>query len=243
MLKITIKKTYPAILSIFSVFMFSAQVFAAPAAQSQPANLAQKGVTLWALMVSGGVMVIFLGILSIIGTAFIIYHFKYIKLEKLVPQDFVENLLFLLEKKEYEKAVSVCKQQENLVSAIALKGLAKRSKGPAVIENAIQNEGKAQLEKLWQNLNYISDIAALAPLMGLLGTILGMIDAFHYFKAGSVHPGVLTQGLAKAMINTAFGLVVAVPCLAFYSYFRGRISRITSSAESAASEVSQLLVK
>lgn len=220
-----------------NIFLF----FAATTAPAS--NLTQKGITLWELLVSGGFMIVFLGILSIIGTALIIYHFKYIRLEKMVPQDFVENLFFLLEKKEFEKAVSVCKQQENIVSAIALKGLSKRSKGPAVVENAIQNEGKAQLEKLWQNLNYLSDVAALAPLMGLLGTILGMIDAFHYFKAGSVHPGVLTQGLAKAMINTAAGLVIAVPCLAFYSYFRGRISRITSSAEAAASEVSQLLAK
>ncbi len=225
------------------IYLAGALVLSSSFLLAAQTNLSQKGVTLWQLLVSGGVMVIFLGLLSIIGTAFIIYHFKYIKLEKLVPQDFVENLIFLLEKKEYEKAVSVCKQQENMVSTIALKGLSKRSKGPAVVENAIQNEGKAQLEKLWQNLNYISDIAALAPLMGLLGTILGMIDAFHYFKAGSVHPGVLTQGLAKAMVNTALGLVIAVPCLAFYSYFRGRISRITSSAETAASEISHLLIK
>src|SRR3989338_1910903 len=107
---------------------------------------------------------IFLGLLSVTAAAFIIYHFKYVKLNKLVPQDFVENLIFLLEKKEFEKAASVCKQQENMVSAIAAKGLSKRAKGHAIVENAVQNEGKAQLERLWQNLNYLGDIAALGPL-------------------------------------------------------------------------------
>ena len=82
-----------------------------------------------------------------------------------------------------------------------------------------------------------SDIALIAPLLGLLGTIFGMIDAFHYFKATSLHPSILTQGLAKAMINTAFGLVIAVPALGFYAYFRGRISYITSRAEAVASEL------
>lgn len=206
-------------------------------------SLAEKGVTLWQLISSGGVVMIFLGLLSVTATAFIIYHYKYVRLQKLAPPDFIENLVFLLEKKEFEKAVSVCKQQENIISAVALKGLAKRTKGPAVVESAIQYEGKAQLERLWQNLNYLGDIAAVAPLLGLLGTILGMIDAFHYFHAGSVHPGVLTQGLAKAMINTACGLVIAVPSLVFYSYFRGRISRITSQTEAAASEIAQLLAK
>ncbi|OGW83578.1 MAG: hypothetical protein A3C47_07310 [Omnitrophica bacterium RIFCSPHIGHO2_02_FULL_51_18] len=233
------QKSFPKKIFVFPILMLSIS-FAHPALAAPAAS---AGVTLWQLLVSGGVVMIFLGLLSVTAAAFIIYHFKYVKLNKLVPQDFVENLIFLLEKKEFQKAVSVCKQQKNIVSAIALKGLAAKPRGAAVAENAIQNEGKAQLERLWQNLNYLGDIAALAPLLGLLGTILGMIDAFHYFKAGSVHPGVLTQGLAKAMVNTAMGLVIAVPSLAFYSYFRGKISRITSSAEAAASEMAQLLAK
>lgn len=237
-------KFYSALFILISSFAFTPPGFCA---QIQPARansaLAEKGATLWQLITAGGFVVVLLGILSVIATAFVIYHYKYVKLGKLVPQEFVENLIFLLEKKEYEKAVSVCKQQPNIVSSIALQGLSRRTKGPAMIESAIQYEGKARLERLWQNLNYLSDIAALAPMLGLLGTIFGMIDAFHYFRAGSVHPGVLTQGLAKAMINTAFGLVIAVPCLAFYSYFRGKISHITSNAETAASEITQLLSK
>ena len=243
MLKSYLKKISTVILLGVLFFISARQAFGASTAEASNPGLIEKGVTLWQIMVSGGVVMIFLGLLSVIATAFVIYHYKYVKIQKIAPEDFIDNLITLLDKKEYEKATSLCKQQENLVASIALKGLAKRSKGQSVVENAIQNEGKGQLEKLWQNLNYISDIAALAPMLGLLGTILGMIDAFHYFKAGSVHPGVLTQGLAKAMINTAFGLVIAVPCLAFYSYFRGKISRITSSIETAASEIAQSLAK
>ena len=96
---------------------------------------------------------------------------------------------------------------------------------------------------MWQNLNYLGDIAVIAPMMGLLGTILGMIDAFNFFKAGTLHPGLLTQGLAKAMINTAMGLIIAVPCLVFYSYFRGRLSTITANAETAAAEIIHTIAK
>ena len=202
-----------------------------------------RGATLWQLIASGGISMVFLGILSVAATALVIYHLRSVTAEKLAPPDFIENILFLVEKKEYDKAVTVCKQQENLVSAIVLKGLLKLPRGKAVVEEAMQNEGKVLLGKIWQNLSYLGDIATIAPMMGLLGTIFGMIDAFNFFKAGTVHPGVLTQGLAKAMVNTAFGLVIAVPCLFFYSYFRGRIGAIMSSAETAASEFVQTLSK
>ena len=175
--------------------------------------------------------------------ACVIYHFQNVSVNKLTPVDFTENLLFLLEKKEYEKAVSLCRQQENMISAIALKGLQRISRGKAIIEKAIQYEGRRRIEKLWQNLSYLGDLAVIAPMLGLLGTILGMIQAFNFFKAGTVHPGVLTQGLAKAMVNTAFGLIIAVPCMIFYSYFRGKVSTITSNAETAASEITATIAK
>ena len=162
---------------------------------------------------------------------------------KLVPEGFAENVLSLVERKEYEKAVMVCRQQENLISAIVVKGLQKVSKGKAVVEETMQNEGRQRFGQLWQNLTYLGDVAIIAPMLGLLGTVFGMIDAFNFFQAGSVHPGVLTQGLAKAMVNTAFGLIITVPCLIFYAYFRGRITRITAAAESAASEIAQAVAK
>ena len=202
-----------------------------------------EGMTLWTMVASGGISMIFLGLVSIAAVASVIYHFTHVRAEKLTPADFTENLLFLLEKKEYEKAVSLCRQQENMISAIALKGLQRISRGKTVIEQAIQYEGKKRVEQLWQNLNYLGDIAVVAPMLGLLGTIFGMIQAFNFFKAGTVHPGVLTQGLAKAMVNTAFGLIIAVPSMIFYSYFRGRISAITSTAESAASEITTTIAK
>ena len=224
--------------SLASFLVLSTVTFAAP-----PGPAPEKAATLWELLVSGGVCMIFLLILSMAAVALVVYHFRSVTPAKLTPPDFIENLLFLLEKKEYEKAVSVCRSQENMISAIALKGLQKMSKGKAVIEEAVQYEGKARIEKLWQNLTYLGDIAVIAPLLGLLGTILGIIEAFGYFKASSIAPGVLTGGLAKAMVNTVFGLVIAVPSLIFYAFFRGRLSSITTNAERAASEMVHAMTK
>ncbi len=230
-------KHFQVVPFLVSALFLTADAFAASA------HGAQKGMSLWQLIASGGINMIFLGAVSIAATASVIYHFKYVRPEKLTPPDFTENLLYLLEKKEFDKAVSVCRQQENMISAIALSGLQKISRGKGVVEQVIQYEGKKRIEKLWQNLSYLGDIAVVAPMLGLLGTVFGMIEAFNFFKAGTVHPGVLTQGLAKAMVNTACGLIIAVPCLVFYSYFKGRVSRITSNAETTAAEIVQLVVK
>lgn len=211
-------------------------------AAAGPSN-AQKGETLWQLIAAGGISMLFLGIMSVATVALAIYHFIYVRPEKIVPQDLTENVLSLLDRGEFEKAKQVCAQQPSLVSSIALKGIEKLPKGHAVVEDAIQHEGKARVERMWQNLTYLGDMAVIAPLVGLLGTIIGMIEAFSYFKAGSINPSVLTAGLAKALINTAAGLVIAVPALVFYSFFRGRLGVITSTAENVASEIAQIMTK
>lgn len=229
---------FRSFLMVLSVFLVSSVVFAAV-----PGPVPEKAATLWELVVSGGVCMIFLAALSVAMLALVIHHFRSVIPAKLTPPDFIENLLFLLEKKEYEKAVSICRTQDNLISAIALKGLQKMSKGKAVVEEAVQYEGKARLEQLWQNLTYLGDIAVIAPLLGLLGTILGIIEAFGYFKASSIAPGVLTGGLAKAMVNTVTGLIIAVPSLVFYAFFRGRLSHISTNAERAASEIVHAMTK
>ena len=224
-----------------SVAFAAAPVIVPPTPMSA---LQDQATSLWQLIAAGGTCMIFQGILSVLAVALVLYHFKTVKPEKLVPSDFCENLFMLLEKKEYAKAVSVCKQQKNLISSVALAVLNRLSRGksaPAQIESMIQTEGKSRVEKLWQNLTYLGDIAVVAPLVGLLGTVLGMIHAFHYFKSGSIHPAVLTQGLAKAMVNTVFGLITAVICLVFYSYFRGKVSAVTAKAESVSSEMAQIL--
>lgn len=219
--------------------LFSTDLFAAQAATDG------RAMTLWELVKAGGSCMIFLGALSVLGTASVIYHFRAVTPERLVPREFSENLLFLLEKKEHAKALSVCRQQDNLIAAIALKGLARLDRGKSVVEEAIQYEGKARIEKLWQNLSYLGDVAVIAPMLGLLGTILGMIEAFNYqaFRAGIIQPVSLAQGLAKAMITTAFGLIIAVPALVFYAYFRGRIGTITSTAERVSAEILHALGK
>jgi biopolymer transport protein ExbB len=234
------------LITFFLYTFFLSTAFAANVETYTPdPQTIEKGMTLWQLIVAGGSCMIFLGVLSVAATASIIYHFLAVTPEKLTPQDFTENLLSLLERKEFSKASSLCDQQPNLIAQVAKKGLEKISKGAMVMEEAIQHEGKARIGKLWQNLSYLGDMAVIAPMIGLLGTVLGMIQAFNFvaFQTGVVKPMLLAQGLAKAMITTAFGLIIGIPVMAFYAYFRGRVGAISSNAERAASEMVQLVKK
>lgn len=227
---------YGAVLLVLT--LLAKDAFAAKAAAASV-----KTMSLWELVVAGGVCMIPLTMISFAAVASIIYHFRTVTVEKLTPQDFIENLLTLLERGETEKARSLCKQQTNLISGVALQGLNKLNKGLTVVQEAIQAEGKSRLERLWRNLGYLGDMAVIAPMLGLLGTVFGMIQAFNYqaFKAGMINPLVLAQGLAQAMITTAYGLIIAIPILAFYAYFRGRISVIMTTSERVAGEMIQAL--
>ena len=213
------------------------------AAKTATKSAIDKSMSLWDLIVAGGICMIPLTLISVAATALIIYHFRSVTAQKLVPQDFIESLLSLLEKGEVEKARSLSKQQPNMISAITLKGLSKINRGSSVMQEAIQHEGRERVEGLWRNLGYLGDMAVIAPMLGLLGTVFGMIQAFNYqaFKAGIIKPIILAEGLAQAMITTAYGLIIAIPILAFYAYFRGRISSIMATAERVSSEVAHLL--
>ena len=200
-------------------------------------------MSLWDLIRAGGVNMIFLAFLSVVTGALIIHHFVNVTERKLLPRDFTENLLSLLERREYEKAASLCRQQPNLVADVAAAGLKKVHKGGQAVDDAVQNEGKRHIERVWQNLSYLGDATVVAPLLGLLGTIIGMIQAFSFFKAGTINPIVLTQGLAKAMVNTAFGLVIAVVGLCFYAYFRGRVTNLATRTEALATEMANSMKK
>jgi biopolymer transport protein ExbB len=100
---------------------------------------------------------------------------------------------------------------------------------------AFENAGRATVHQLERFLNTLGSIATVAPLLGLLGTVVGMIEIFAaQSPTGGANPAQLAQGISIALYNTAFGLIVAIPSLLFYRYFRGRIDEFTVEMEQAA---------
>ena len=224
--------------------MWVLQGYAADVAKYIPdAEVAEKGLSLWQIMKAGGEIMIVLSLLSIAALALVIYYLMTIKKDKIIPEEFLENVTALLEKKEFYKVKKSCQDNPNFISGILSTGLNKIESGKYVMEEAMQNEGRRQIAGLWQKLSYLGDIAVISPMVGLLGTVLGMIQAFNViaFQTGAVKPILLAGGISKAMVTTAAGLIIAIPAMIFYAFFRGRIQDISSHSEGVASELLQVL--
>jgi len=206
---------------------------------------AEGGMTLWQIIKSGGEVMIVLSLLSMAALSLIVYYFITIKQEKLIPGDFLNRIVGLIEARKYDEAKTLCSANPNLISDITLAGLARKEHEKIVIEEAMQDKGKRSVTGIWQKLSYLADIAAISPMVGLLGTVLGMIQAFNViaFQAGGVKPVLLASGISKAMITTAAGLIIAIPAMIFYAYFRGVAQSVVSQFEHISSELVQLITE
>ncbi len=215
------------------------------AVSSVPASIEiiHKDVTLWQLIQAGGGTMFLLGLLSVIATAIIIYDFMSLKTELLAPPKFTEELITKLEARDEKTVRSMCASQPNIIAAITLAGLDRRSKGKLVAREAMENAARKEVTKLWQNISYLGDIATIAPLLGLLGTVLGMIQAFNVisYAGSSLKPIMLVGGISKALVTTAAGLLIAIPVLSFYSYFRGRVQDTSDQVETYATDIMKLV--
>lgn len=233
------------ILILFVSFLFgSLSVFAEKVEKYIPdSGASEAGMTLWQTIYSGGSVMIVLALLSVAALALIIYFFLTITPEKLLPMDSLEQTVKLVEKKDYEKAKTLCKDEDSLPSKVLLAGLARIGREKVVIKEAMQDEGRRGVDDLWQKLSYLSDVAVISPMVGLLGTVLGMIQAFNViaFQTGAVKPILLASGISKAMVTTATGLIIAIPAMIFHAYFRGVVQNITARLENVSSELFHLI--
>jgi biopolymer transport protein ExbB len=204
---------------------------------------AQEGMSLWQMIKAGGFIMIVLLVLSIVTVAIIIYDFIALKEAKLVPTAFVEEVLQKLERRDRIAVQDLCEKNDNIIARVVKEGLAKRPRGSVFAKEAMESVARTEIGRLWQNLSYLADIAAVAPLIGLLGTVLGMIQAFNViaFQTAVVKPVLLAGGVSKAMVTTAGGLIVAIPTLLFYSYFRGRVQQITNIVENYNTDIIKLV--
>ena len=203
----------------------------------------QTVVTLWALLKAGGYTMAVLGLLSVAALALIFYNFLTINAELLAPKVFTSNLIIKLEARDLEGAKIICEKEKNIISTIAVAGINRYSRGKVVMREAMEKAMHKELGNLWKSIAYLGDIASIAPLLGLLGTVIGMIQAFNVISTAgaALKPMMLVGGISKALITTAAGLVVAIPTLAFYSYFRGKVHDIMNTVEDYSTDIIRLI--
>ena len=159
------------------------------------------------VLVDSGVWSWFLIILSIVGVAVGFTVFVEQRPEKLLPPGIEDDLLAMFDEENYEEALSFCEAEDNVVTRIAAAGLARIDKGYDSIQDAIGEASDQESTVLLQKLSYVGLIAAVAPMMGLLGTVVGMIAAFKMIATteGSATPAQLASGIFTALITTEIG--------------------------------------
>jgi len=191
------------------------------------------------LLQSGGVVMVILGILSIITITLVVYALMRLQVSKLIPLELAHQLIGRLKKGDYIQARGLCEDDDSLVAAVVLAGLDKTGRGPEAVQESVEIAARKEVAALWTSLNHLADIAAIAPMLGLLGTVIGMIEAFNTiaFQSAVVKPILLAGGVSKAMVTTAGGMAIGIVAMIFYSLLRFRTQNVTNVLETVISEI------
>jgi len=176
---------------------------------------------------------------SIAALALIIEHFVNVKQDKVVPPEIVDEIEALFEEEEYQEALELCEAQPNFLTNILAAGLPKLNAGFETMKQIMGEAAAVEATKLHQKISYLALIGNLAPMWGLFGTVYGMIGAFSeiVILGPRVTPKDLAQGVQAALITTLEGLLVAIPCMLFYFYFRNRVVRMINDLTGVADEL------
>ncbi|MHC4606519.1 MAG: MotA/TolQ/ExbB proton channel family protein [Planctomycetota bacterium] len=178
-------------------------------------------------------------LLSIASLAFIIEHFVTIQRDKLVPPEIVVELETLLDEEQYEEAINLCEATKNYITNIVGAAIARVGEGYEAMEMAAETATDEENLKLMHKIQWLNLFGNVAPMMGLLGTVTGMTTAFGSIagSAGTVSPQELAGGIFTALVTTVWGLIVAIPSLAFYFIFRLKVQRLAFELSGVALEI------
>ncbi|MCX7934247.1 MAG: MotA/TolQ/ExbB proton channel family protein [Planctomycetota bacterium] len=205
----------------------------APAAES---NVPQGVFELWIL--GGGFIGFIIIACSIIAVALGIEFYVANTREKLIPEDLLADVENALDNQQYEEAVAMVENNDNMLARILYAGLSKMGQGVERMESAMAEEADAQATILYQKLGWINTIAGVAPMLGLYGTVQGMIKCFQQI-ALSNNPTAqdLAGGIFVALVTTFQGLTVAIPCLLIFTFFRGRMVKLMNAMSLVMGEI------
>lgn len=220
-----------ACLIVSLAFVGLVQLSAQDIDAAAPAEDADTNI--WDLISKGGLAMVPLGLLSMAGTGLIVYNFMAVREKAFLSVNEIEEIEPLLDQLDIEAAKEVCENSNSPAINIIGAGLSRIVDGEmdqVAMDRAVEEASEEELSGAFVLINYLSVIGAIAPMVGLLGTVSGMVKAFRSISTiGMGDPSVLANNISEALITTASGLIVAIPALLFYYYFKNKYGKITSS--------------
>lgn len=186
------------------------------------------------LFFKGGLVMYPLVLCSLFVVAIAIERFRYYRSADTDLEKLLAALQPKLQEKDWLGAEDVCRSAKGAVAQVLLAGLA-RIKSSHKLESVLENAAQLESANLRRNLGYLDTIVTLAPLLGLLGTVVGMIQSFSVFNLKSGQPMAITGGVGEALVATAAGLCVAVLALLVHSFYSHRLDAVVTDMEQACS--------
>lgn len=180
----------------------------------------------------------------ILGLAICIERIIYLNMATPNAKKLLNEIEDALQSGGFEKAKEVCRNTRGPVASIFYQGLDRHDEGIDMVEKSIVSYGSVQMGLLERNVSWISLFIALAPMLGFMGTVIGMIGAFDAIEAaGDISPSLVAGGIKVALLTTVFGLIVAIILQIFYNYIIAKVDSIVNTMEDASISLVDLLVK
>ncbi len=196
---------------------------------------AEQGVSLLRVILAGGAVGYFIIFLSVVALGLVVAHLFHIRTSSLAPDELVDELHGTLASGDLARARRIVNDEENdcflsRVMAAGLKRMNRSAFGSLELKGAIEEAGQEQVARLYRTTDGLGLIAAIAPMLGLLGTVVGMVGAFNTISSteGFARPDQLAGDISQALVTTLMGLTLAIPATAAFTYFRNRIDHLAS---------------
>ncbi|MFO7900378.1 MAG: MotA/TolQ/ExbB proton channel family protein [Planctomycetota bacterium] len=197
--------------------------------------------SVWELLEKGGLIMALLGLLSVFAVAWAIHCALVVRSSRIMPQEFLDRLSGQIARREIQQAIDACQRERSVFSRVALAALRKAGEAPHKIREASQAAGSREASHLFQKISYLSNIGVISPMLGLLGTVMGMLMAFKAMGEEGGRSMALAAAIYKALGTTAVGLTIGIPAMACFYYFRGKLLQATTDMEQVAEELSDAL--
>jgi len=200
-------------------------------------------IAMFRIIEMGGPLMYPILLCSILFIAILIERLYHLHRAKIDTGQFISGIRNILKKRDIADAISICEETPGPVAHIVKAGILKHGCPKEEIKETIEDAGQHEIPRLEKNLNVLATIAHISPLLGLLGTVLGMIGAFQRIQAesGRVNAEDLAEGIWEALVTTAAGLCVAIPAYVAYNYLVSRVNTFVLDMEKSATEVADLL--
>ncbi len=190
---------------------------------------------MWEIVQAGGWLMLPIIACSVVAAAIILERLWTLQPNRVLPKDLTAEVWKWVKNEQLDPQHIQALHQGSPLGQVLAAGLLKREESREIVKESIEDTGRHVVHELERYLNPLGTIAAISPLLGLLGTVIGMVKVFAAITASGVgNPSVLAGGISEALITTAAGLTVAIPSLMGYRYLRGRIDGLVVRMEKEA---------